>query len=439
MKLIPRIRLRTIFLLIFCASVGLATYPDPLSALEPAIATAMVMGLLQQFRQLWLWRSDDSDTSIAFARQFALFWRAGLAAVIGSCLATALLDRNAVLGLSVEQRVTLYSEVLGPIMPLCLLIVLCNSLTRWRSGLIEHRRRRTQDWLFWAFAAALALLVIVHATLVAYLVHEAVAGIEAAIPVQSQRPGVYPNLRNEAFRPFWIAVGATTVLVLAGSILIGFSRRPRLDLRAIAAIGFAVAILSVPLLFCHWYYTSEFHRISPELAGAGLEANTVAWLFGTTLAIALVTACAYQVARMGRLKSAVTGDLSSDIEATALHESAPLLFLIAIEALYGLAAWISSTFSWPGAPTLWFRVSILWDPAMLLTLAQAAAGLQLCWIRFQCRSQVTPWVLPGLSPQGFFQSWVALALLLVIAVPTLNALGFIAWMGPFSLRSLYGF
>ena len=44
MKLAPRIRLRTLFVLFFCIAVGLATYPNPISALGPAVATAIVIG-----------------------------------------------------------------------------------------------------------------------------------------------------------------------------------------------------------------------------------------------------------------------------------------------------------------------------------------------------------------------------------------------------------
>jgi len=59
MTIIPRIRLRTIFLLFFCAAVGLATYPDVFGALLPTAATAIVIGLLQQTRSLLAWRPDE--------------------------------------------------------------------------------------------------------------------------------------------------------------------------------------------------------------------------------------------------------------------------------------------------------------------------------------------------------------------------------------------
>src|SRR5262245_52602458 len=83
MKWAPQIRLRTIFLLFLCAAVGLATSADPLGALDPTIASAMVIGLLQQLRVLQ--RCAPSQAAVdgfAFARQFAIAWRIALTGLL---------------------------------------------------------------------------------------------------------------------------------------------------------------------------------------------------------------------------------------------------------------------------------------------------------------------------------------------------------------------
>jgi hypothetical protein len=441
MKLSLRIRLRTIFLLFVCAAVGLATSRDPLGALEPAIATAMVIGLLQQARQLSLTPNGGQPSDLKFARQFALVWRVCLAAIIAACVVISLFYSNGMLRMDNDQKSALLFKVLFPITSISLTAVLCNSLTRWRPSAWDRTERPRKRLIFWLLAAILGLLVVVQGGLLAFLVHEAVAGIEAAIPARFQRPGVYPNLREEGFRPFWMAATAVATLGLASIILIGAIRPSNSKWSWITAIAIAGLLLMIPVVFCRWYYFSEFHRLSPELAGAGLEADWVQWLVGGTLAVALVTAIAYQLARSNHVE-VISADLSHQIDSAALHESVPLLFIIAIHAVYVVALQImqvASLASWFVPRNVMFFLSFLWYPTSLLVLAQAIAGLQLCWIRFEHRNQVTRWVLPGLSHRQFVRQLVLLSLLLAVAIPTFSAFGFIAWLGPWNLRRLYGF
>jgi hypothetical protein len=190
-RLLPQIRLRTLFLLFVCAAVGLATYREPLGAFEPAIATAMVIGLLQQSRQLWHWEGAMGENDLAFARRFGLVWRIGGAAVISSCLLLEMLINNEVLQLSDEQRVRLTVDALLPITSLSLTAVLCNSVARWRSATAPN-------------ASIIALLVLIQGSLFLVLVHESLAGVEASVPARFQRPGVYPDLGEEWYGLFWV-------------------------------------------------------------------------------------------------------------------------------------------------------------------------------------------------------------------------------------------
>jgi hypothetical protein len=231
-------------------------------------------------------------------------------------------------------------------------------------------------------------------------------------------------------------------MVAAGAVLLRFSRRSKAAQKSKLAVPIAACSLNIPVSFCTWFYSSEFHRISPELAGAGLEAGVANWLVGGTLAVGLITAVAYQFAPTNHSELLVSSNLSVEVDTHALHESGPIVFLIAIQAIYLLlthivsVADVGSSF---GRQSVWFYISSFWDSSSLLVVAQAVAGLLLCWTRLRRRSHVVPRVLTGLSRHDFGHSWQMLAFLLVIAVPTLNAFGFIAWLGPFNLRWLFGF
>ena len=58
-QLLPQIRLRTLFLLIACVAVGLATDPNPRGAVQPIILATMAVGLAQQIRTLVKWQSTQ--------------------------------------------------------------------------------------------------------------------------------------------------------------------------------------------------------------------------------------------------------------------------------------------------------------------------------------------------------------------------------------------
>src|SRR3954453_14144097 len=89
----PQIRLRTIFLLFFCAAVGLTTSTSPSIALRTTAEITIVIGLLQQAWQLLRWRPTECNSfaELAFARRFAIFWRVAVAVILGACILWRLL------------------------------------------------------------------------------------------------------------------------------------------------------------------------------------------------------------------------------------------------------------------------------------------------------------------------------------------------------------
>jgi hypothetical protein len=439
----PRLSLRTLFLLFFCAAVGLAIDPTPTGALEPAITTAIVIGLIQQVRQLSGWRpsANERSNAIESARQYAITWRVFIAAVISMWMIFGMLVRQGMFQLPDHDELWFYLPYQA-VLPLCLVVVMCSSLARWQSASPFRTKRGWRAAGLWAFGVLIGIILLIDGTIAQYLVHKAVAGIEAAQVYR--RPGVYPNLGVEQYRPIWLASAAVVSFLTAAAVLVWSSNR-RNDWRMLAMTYFLFpSLLIPPSLFSYWYYTAEFHRLSPEMAGAGLAANWIDWLMGAILAVGLVATCAYQLSSTRQQKAEIAADLSQNVERTAFHESFFCLALIGIHAIYtvglhiasGVSAYLNFRGRWP---PLWNYLTMLCNPLSLLSLALLIVTAQLCWLRWRRRSETVAWKIDGLSRLAFLRNSAALTLLLIVGVPTLHAFTFILWLGPWNLLPLFGF
>lgn len=440
MKSLPRFRLRTILVFFFCAAVGLAISPYPTGALQPAIATAMVIGLLQQLRVLWSSPVDEMEISnqLTLARRFAIVWRAFIAAVMAGCLILQLLTFRKMLALPEHLDVSLSEDLHEYVLSFCVVLVLCNSVARWQSTTaMETSSRRRIVW-YWAIGILIGFVVVSDTSFIVYLVHNAAAGMEADIPQRFQRPGVYPDLRDEHYLTFWMASAALIALLAAAAVLRQSSRRGRGVGRFVVVSAIFVVLLGAAISFCYWYYTTEYRRLSPDLAGVGLASIWTDWAWGSLIAVILVTAGAYRLSRMDEVKLRVTDDLSHDLDRTALHESFPCLVLIIVNGIVELVFYFTYLGAVP-APALgiwfdaWLFATALCEPTMLLSaVAPAIAAIQLSRLRWRQRGQTVAWELPGLSLAAFLFNWVALALLLIVTMPTLYAFSFVFWLGPFN-------
>jgi hypothetical protein len=220
----PRLSLRTLFLLFFCAAVGLTIHPSPAAALEPAIATAIVIGLIQQVRQLFSWypSADERSSAIAFAQRFAITWRLFIIAVIATCVVIDMLVSKGIVPFPPDHDDQWFYLQYAAILPLCIVVTVCNSLARWRSSLPIRAGRRWRPAGLWAFGIFVGIVLLIDGTGVQFLVHKGVAGIEAA--QKYRRPGIYPNLADEQYRSIWLASAAVVSLITAGAMLVWSSK-----------------------------------------------------------------------------------------------------------------------------------------------------------------------------------------------------------------------
>jgi hypothetical protein len=427
-----------------CAAVGLTVSPDPIGALQPTIAAAMIIGLFQQARQLRSARSIDSDSLDGFtlAQTLAITWRVALAAALACCLTLGFAFDHGMLAHPKRDDVWLWDDALGYVFSVSIVLVLFSSHARWQSAPTSASR----SWRAWRWGVALlvAVIIVANTASTVFLVHRATANIEAAIPPRFQRPDVYPHLADEWYHTFWLASAACLALLTATVLLVRSSHQQLRGLRLVRPYLLAAGFLATAGGYCIWYYTTEHVRLSPELATAGLAAEWWDWAIGALFAVVLVTAVAYRLSTTSDAKVRITDDLSRDLDRHSFHELMPWLMLFVISAvamlimsllgLFGTVHELSiQNISLGLAVESWLLLTTICDPMILLTvIAPTILSIQIIRLRYLRRQQPTAWEISPVLLSEFTRNWVASALLLLVAVPTLNAFAFVFWLGPFN-------
>jgi hypothetical protein len=281
------------------------------------------------------------------------------------------------------------------------------------------------------------LLVLPDAGMVQYLVHLAICGIEAAQPARFNRLDTYPDPRADGFRFFWAALGAVSVLALAAVILFA-ANYFRASRRHVVACGLAIfVLLTLDIYFCAWYYAGEFHRVSIDMASVGFAANWFDWLSGGMLVLFLSSVGAFRlsVANETTAQVAVTKPAPSRVPA---HESlwCLLLLLSAMTAYYFDAIRLyynMPTFFYASKGILQFVASVLCYSNGYIALGILVLTVQLVWKRWRRHAPIPDLQLWPVSPSRFFLNYLAVVLLITVAIPTFAIYCFAFWFGPWYL------
>jgi hypothetical protein len=322
----------------------------------------------------------------------------------------------------------------------CIMLTLFASLTRWRP---QRERRKSLPWRYLMFFLAgplIVLLCLPEIGFVHYLVHIATQGIENAQPLAHRRAGEFPEHSAEGFRDFWISLAASVCVFLAAAFLfvansVLFGRR---RVKAFGITGFVTTIIIVTG-YCVWYYSAEFHRISPYLAVAGAASNWLEQLVGIAIAFFCITAIAYQSASRGESNSIVVARRNEERDVSEIHESVACLLLLVVSAaiyLYEIAQ-AYAQYSISQSSGLRSMVEIVGnlcrDPGSLLMILVAVASIELCWLRWRRRTEDVEWKIGAIDLRRFAWNWAALALLAIVGIPTLSSFCFVYWLGPWQL------
>jgi hypothetical protein len=459
MPRLPQIRLRTFFLLILCAAVGLAIGTSPTDDADPtftifgwenarldwhyallsAASVAVIAGLCKEIAHLGKWQPPNGvdGRSLLFAKQFAVVWRGAVCSLLTVCLVAALLLAQRFLRLPESETRLTYKPFPYAVWVLCLIVVLSVSALRLRRPNLPNDKPRS-NIAIWIAGIALAALILLDLTLVYSLVHVATAGIEYAQPDKYQRHGTFPHQRSEGFQTVWLSTAATGFVVLATASLMYLNRgrRPPLGTTIFGVVAFAISLLMASA-FVFWYYGFEFQRISPDLAGVGVGSNAVEWFAGVLLAAIAITVGAYRLSVSDTRTIAIPFN-AIDNQRLSIYESAGCLLMFAgavviyVDAV--LRAYLNLTRGWFWSPrTAEILVGMVREPSVILMLALLLLSAQIALMRWRRRNQPTEWVITAIEPQRFFWNWIALAALACVAIPTIAAYLFLFWLGPWYL------
>ena len=207
-SLVPRIRLRLLFFIFFCAAFGLAIGSAPVSKDDPfftiwgwrnarlnwhyallaAGTVPVVIGLLKQAAILRNWSGPagtECNSAATFARTFAVAWRIAIAGLLVICLVAVMVVSRRLVSLPESGVLLSYGVFPNAVWVVCLVIVLSVSLLRWR----REPLIREKPWKLvtvWLTGAIIAALILPDIGLIHFLVHVATAGIEFAQPASFQ-------------------------------------------------------------------------------------------------------------------------------------------------------------------------------------------------------------------------------------------------------------
>ena len=244
--------------------------------------------------------------------------------------------------------------------------------------------------------------MLVEGTVIDFLVHRAVEKIEKSQRPEFQRRGLYIQLSEHNFDAVWFGLAAVVCLLAAGRIISERRQAVSMFSQRVKRACLLLGVLVVPALYCAWYYLVEFHRLSPEIAGSGFAFTSIDAIAGFILAATLVTAGAYQCARVNALKSQIK-PTSANVGWTAFHESAAVLILFACYACSIVIIAVSELVNYEsmiGTATIVRYLSMLVYPTFVLQCAIALAIFQLCWMRWKSRSMTMEDVIFGMSGEA---------------------------------------
>jgi hypothetical protein len=447
---ISQVRLRTIFLAICCAAIGLTCAtstlaPEKLFFIElptlkvhhglMATASAIaIVGLLQQIRVL-LARSKKIEPSGSqrCALRFAVWWRIAIAVLIAACLVARILISRGMITLSESEHVYMVGIFPDTLLQICLIVVLTNSIWRWASPKRQGFRFHTFNKILAMLGGiAFATVMLANTGLIHYLVYLALAAIEGSQPQRMHREGSYPIHESKLLSLFNISVIAAASLVLAIGVLIWVRSKPRSRGHTTIISFIYILLLAVPAATCTWYYLHGLPRFSPDMADVGITGSWFEITSGSLLVILLVVAAAFRISQSDVQSDSITIENIDESSIFANDTVLSLLVLFGAAAsyfveMYSVARWYS--LSGPGS-VLTNVGNFLQQPTAYLILAIGVLSLQVVWARWKHRKEPVAWRLSGLDCRQFTTNVAAFSLLAIVGLPTLSMFSFTVWFGP---------
>lgn len=389
------------------------------------ITLLLIAGLVSESRDLRLAQVPAVDPDLIFGVQFARGWRTALAGVMALCvlaktaISRGLFEPPESLGFYCADPFTKYLWCFA-------LIIALTAGVHSYGGMPPARRvtplRTVIDIAVLGGALGIGAYVLLDYWTVPYLVHLATASVDSYLKQADSRFAAPTFEERQQFeRLAALAYGGLIVAAMTGIVALRSERLARTR-RLLPALTAALA-LAVCGSIAWRFFRTDFPRLSPDLAGAGLASTWWLAVGGAALAAVATTTAAYRIVA---LRKATCAHAIAIQPAWSFHYSR-----IAMLILTASTSVILSHFWEYGLTDAAYLVTS-YDAYMELMIVVLAA--KLIWLRTRRGRASRQIVVAPLSRRRFFAAWAGSAMWLAVAVPTLAASCYLYYFGPWFLR-----
>lgn len=436
-----RFSLRGLFVFVFGCAIGLSianldgpTWGDGVLA---TVATWCLLGFFHEIRDLWHARNRKTldHAEQIWGWRMAVSWRLGIVGVFALLFIIQYLDAFG--WLKPDDDLWLGAYLREPTLVLCILILIYRPshypsvLSKWPLA------SRAYCILGWTALGLMGLWICIHQTMIPFLVHTAIRGIRAAMPLHfvdgTPNPEAYINIRPAVDRLWWnslFVAGVVPVNVILACQLARQWNRGNLR-RVLVSLGLCVG-LGVTAAHVVWIYAVAFPHISPELAANPARGHWDRWLFAAILVVIFTTVCAIRLLSFDDNGKPVFTEEWKRNEWRYHHQHR---FVLGFLCVMCLILSIMRLVDWHPVPLNSFQGildSLVFlftsDPAGTLLLAILLVSLRGLFRKRNARTgqlETGPLVL---SPWQFTAVWLVTLLTIATSVTTLYWFGFSVWL-----------
>jgi len=365
----------------------------------------------------------------------AVSWRLGIVGVFALLFIIQYLDAFG--WLEPDDDLWLGTYLREPTLVLCILILIYRP-SRYPSMLAKWPlASRAYSVLGWTALGLTCLWICIDQTMIPFLVHAAIRGIRAAMPLHfvdgTPNPEAYTNISPAVDRLWWnslFVAGVVPVNVILACQLARQWNRGSLR-RVLVSLGLCLG-LGVTAAHIVWIYAVLFPHISPELAASPARGHWDRWLFAAILVVMFTTVCTFRLLSLDASRRPIFSEEWKRNEWRYHHQHRFVLGFLCVTCFVLL---ITRLVDWHPVPSNPFQgifdsLAFLFasDAAGVLLLAILLVGLRGLFRKRNAgtgRFETGPFVL---SPCHFTAVWLVTLLTIATSVATLYWLGFSVWL-----------
>lgn len=389
-----------------------------------AVATWMMFGILWQAYDLFTWqRATTLPAGERFGCWFSIIWRLAIAVLFVAYYTILLLPKQGELLLPESEDIFLIAsgKDLRDVIFFFGLIIILGSIGLPRSAPRRSIYRNVINVLGAIFGVILAARLLRDIVVVPVLVAIALFGIDASRSLNFTPEALKHGYASQVRIFFWEAWLALGFTVLGGVLIAKMARHWRRPLLRWTCGILAALSLAMPAAFAISTYCWRLQWLAPNFAQGLGRAKSHQWVVALILGAMLVTAVAWQMSH--ELHPACNSSWRRHA-GRYCHERKTFLLITCIVSL--LVACVATL-----GPYVLYNLSVVLTltgtPLGYLELAlfiAAVVALARCY-RKEDRSE---WNTPSpLAPARFLTVWIALAILLLVALPAIAWSAFASW------------